>query len=119
MENSIPKRGYFTDVSKCIKNIKVNFSVLRQGKLMSTLRTLDKSALHRGWTAGTSKGSAIRYVKGKTTLWATQYMLRLRTHLTSLSLNQPPNEILKTFLKALKIVTVKSLSTSKTIKYYI
>jgi len=78
------------EASKYIKNVKVNFSMLRQGKFMSTLWTLDKFTLHRGWTAGTSQGSAIRYVKRKTTLWATQYMLRLRTHLMSLSLDQTP-----------------------------
>jgi len=93
----ILKRGYFMDTSKDIKNAEVNFSMLRQGKFMSTLWTLDKFTLHRGWTARTSQGSAIRYVKGKTTLWATQYMLRLRTHLMSLSLDQTPKEILKTF----------------------
>jgi hypothetical protein len=93
---TILKRGHFMDASK---NIKVNFSMLRQWKFMSTLWTLDKFTLHRGWTAGTGQGSAIRYVKGKTTLWATQYMLRLRTHLMSLSLDQTPTEILKTFLE--------------------
>jgi len=89
------------DASKHIKNIKGNFSMLRQGKFMSTLWTLDKFTLHRGWTAGTSQGSAIRYVKGKTTLWAAQYMLRLRTHLVSLSLDQTPTGILKAFLEPL------------------
>jgi len=93
---TILKRGHFMDASK---NIKVNFSMLRQGKFMSTLWTLDKFTLHRGWTAGTSQGSAIRYVKGKTTLRAAQYVLRLRTHLMSLSLDQTPTEILKTFLE--------------------
>jgi len=107
MENSIPKRGYSMDVSKSIRNIEVNFSMLRQGKFASTLRTPGKSTLHRGWTTGTRKGPAIRYVKGKTALWATQYVLRLRTHLTSLSLNQTPNEILKTFLEALKLLTLR------------
>jgi len=86
------------NASEYIKNVKVNFSMLRQWKLMSTLRAFGKSTLHRGWTARTSQGSAIRYVKGKTTLWATQYMLRLRTHPMSLSLDQTPKEILKTFL---------------------
>ena len=85
------------DTSKHIKNIKVSFSMLRQGKFMSTFWTLDKFTLHRGWTTRTSKGSAIRYVKGKTTLWATQYVLRLRAHLVSLSLDQTPTGILKTF----------------------
>jgi hypothetical protein len=60
--------------------------------------------LHRGWASGTSKGSAIRYVEGKTALWATYYMLLVRTHVTSLSLNQPLSEILKTFLEALKLL---------------
>jgi len=98
-EKIILKRGYFMDASKYIKNIKVNFSMLRQGKFMPTLWTLDKSTLHRGWTARTSQGSAVRYVKGKTALWATQYMLRLRTHLVSLSVDQTPTGILKTFLE--------------------
>lgn len=89
------------DVSKHIKNTEVIFSVLRQGEFMSTLWTLDKFTLHRGWTAGTSHGSAIRYVKGKTTLRAAQYMLRLRTHLVSLSLDQTSTGILKAFLELL------------------
>jgi len=89
------------DVLKHIKNIQVNFSVLRQGEFMSTLWTLDKFTLHRGWTAGTSQGSAIRYVKGKTTLRAAQYVLRLRAHLVSLSLDQTPTGILKAFLELL------------------
>ena len=89
------------EASKYIKNVKVNFSMLRQGKFMSTLWTLDKFTLHRGWTAGTSQSSAIRYVKGKTTLWATQYVLRLRAHLVSLSLGQTPTGILKAFLELL------------------
>jgi len=96
-----PKRGHFMNASEYIKNVKVNFSMLRQWKLMSTLRAFGKSTLHRGWTARTSKSSAIRYVKGETTLWATQYMLRLRTHLMSLSVDQTPKEILKTFLELL------------------
>ena len=89
------------ETSKYIKNVKVNFSMLRQGKFMSTLRAFGKSTLHRGWTAGTSQGSAIRYVKGETTLWATQYVLRLRAHLVSLSLDQTPTGILKAFLELL------------------
>lgn len=101
MENLIPQRGYSMDKSKDTKNVKVNISMLRQGKFMSTLRTFGKSTLHRGWTAGTSQGSAIRYVKCKTTLWATQYMLRLRAHLVSLSFDQTPKGILKTFLELL------------------
>jgi len=88
------------DMSKVIKNAKADFSMLRQRKFMTTLRAFGKSTLHRGWTAGTSKGSAIRYVKGKATLWATQYMLRLRTHLTPLS-SELDSEILKTFLELL------------------
>jgi hypothetical protein len=101
MENFVFQRGFCMEASKNIKSVKVDFSMLRQGKFMSTLWTLDKFTLHRGWTAGTSQGSAIRYVKGKTTLWATQYMLRLRTHLMSLSLDQTSKEILKTFLELL------------------
>jgi hypothetical protein len=93
----ILKRGHFMNASKHIKNIEVDFSMLQQWKFMSTLWTLDKLTLHRGWTAGTSQGSAVRYVKCKTTLWATQYMLRLRTHLMSLSLDQTATGILKTF----------------------
>ncbi|MCW3994049.1 MAG: hypothetical protein NWE85_05770 [Candidatus Bathyarchaeota archaeon] len=89
------------DKSKDTKNVKVNISMLRQGKFMSTLRAFGKSTLHRGWTARTSQGSAIRYVKCKTTLWATQYMLGLRTHLMSLPVDQTPKEILKTFLELL------------------
>jgi len=97
MKNFISQRDYSMNVSKNMKNIKVNFSMLLQGKLMSTLWALGKSALHRGWTARTSKSSAISYVKGKAAFWANQHVLRLRTHFTTLSLNQTAIEILKTF----------------------
>lgn len=95
-------------VSKSIRNTKVEFSMLRQGELMVTLGALGKFALDRGWTAGASKGSAIRYVKSETTLWAAQYTLRLRTHFRSLSVNQHLVKS-KNFSRSTKIIDVKRL----------
>ena len=89
-------------VSKSIKNNEVDFSMLRHGKLVATFRTLDKFALHEGWTAGTGKSSAVRYIKGKAAFWAFQYILRLRIHPIPLSLNQPLSDVLKAFLETLK-----------------
>lgn len=119
MKNFISQKDYSTDMSRNMKNINMDFSMLLQWKLMSTLRALGKSALHRGWTARTSKSSAISHVKGKAAFWASQHVLRLRTHFTSLSLNQTLIEILKTFLGSIKITGVKNLSTFQIIKYYI
>ena len=96
------QRGCPMGMSKSIKNSEVDFSMLRHGKLVATFRTLGKFTLHEGWTAGASKGSAVRYVKGKAAFWAFQYILRLRIHPTPLSLNQPPSDVLKTFLETLK-----------------
>jgi len=96
MENSVPPRDHSVDMFTDIADVKVDFSMFCQWKLMSTLRAFGKSTLHRGWTARTSKGSAIRYVKGKATLWATQYMLRLRIHFASLS-SELDGKILKAF----------------------
>lgn len=103
VENFIPKKDCwvsFIDLSKSIKGIIADFSMLRQGKFMFALWALGKSTLYRGWTARTSKGSAICYVKGKTTLRTSQYVLRPRIHSTPSSLNQPPNDVLKTFPEA-------------------
>ena len=75
----------------------VNFSLLRQGELMSTLRALGKSALNRRWTAGTSESSTVCYVKGEVAFWAANNVFRLRTHFKSLSLNQTSGKILKTY----------------------
>lgn len=97
------------NASKCIRNVKVNFSMLRQRKFGSTFRTFDKSTLNRRWTARTSKDSAIGYVKGKAALWAMHYMLWLQAHLMSLSLNQLLIEILKTFSRSVEIIGVKRL----------
>lgn len=83
--------------------------MLRQGKFMSTFWTFGKPTLHRGWAAGASKGSAIRYVKGETTLLATQYMLRFQIHPTPLFLDQPSSEVLKTFLTAPKLLEWRSV----------
>jgi len=47
---------------------------------MSTLWTLSHCALHRRGTAGTSKGSAIGYVKGESAFWAAYNSFWLRTH---------------------------------------
>jgi len=42
---------------------------------MSTLRTLDKSTLHKGCASGASKGPTIGYVKDKVVHWTTYHML--------------------------------------------
>jgi len=96
MENSVPQIVHSMNMSRDIMDVKVDFSMFSQWKLMSTLRAFGKSTLHRGWTARTSKGSAIRYVKGKATLRATQYTLRLRIHFASLS-SELDGKILKAF----------------------
>lgn len=119
MEKTISQTGYSIDLSKSIKNNKLNFSMLLQGKLISTPWALGKSTLHRRWTVGTSKDSSISYFKGEPAFWTTQHMLQSRNHFRSLSLIQLYSKILKTFLKALKIVTIKSLLIPKTIKYYV
>jgi hypothetical protein len=65
---------------------------------MSAFWALSEFASHRGRAGGASEGSAVRYVKGKATFWATHYMFRPFTHFGPLSLNQTAGKILKTFL---------------------
>ena len=91
---------------------------LFQWKFMSTFRALSHSALHGRRTATTRKCSAIHYIKSETTFWTFHYMLRLRTHFKSLTLNQPSGKILKTFLNNSKHFYAKILTILKTIKYY-
>lgn len=93
----------------------VIFSLLRQGKLMFTLRALRRFAVNRGWTAGTSESPTICYVKGKAAFWAANNVFRLRTHFKSLYLNQKSNEVLKTFLRLLQTGRPKFSTTVKII----
>lgn len=91
------RRCFFMDVLRATGGVEVNSLMLWQGKFMPTFWTLSESTLHGGRAGGTGKGSAICYVKGETAFWAAQHMLRFRTHLLPLSLDQPSNEVLKTF----------------------
>ena len=95
--------------------ISLNFSTLQQWKLMSTFRALSHSALNRGWTAGTSNGSTICYVKGKAAFWTANNSVRLRIHFKSLSLNQTSQKVLKTFSKPLRTIHAEILTTTKII----
>ena len=95
--------------------ISLNFSTLRQWKLMSTFRALSHSALNRRWTARTSKGSTICYVKSKAAFWTANNSFRLRTHFKSLSLNQTSHKVLKSFLKPLRAIRAEILTTIKII----
>ena len=93
------------------------FPLILQRKLVSTFRAFRHSTLHGGWASRTSEGSAIRYVEGEAAFRAFNHMFRLRNHSMSLSLNELISEILKTFLKMLKLFDAKILMNLKTIKY--
>ena len=98
-----------------LANVNKIFPTLQQRKFMSTFRAFSHSALNRRWAARTSKCSAICYVKGETTFWTIQYMLRRRTSHSLLLLNQAFNEILKIFLRLLRLSRTEILTITKTV----
>jgi len=90
---------------------------LRQGKFMSTFRTLSHCTLHGRWTTRTGKCSTVCYVEGKTAFRTFHYVFGLRIHALSLSQIQPLSERLKTFLNMLPRLYIEVLTILKTIKY--
>ncbi len=100
------------------------FLVLRQWKLVFALRTFSHFALHRRWTTRTSECPAIYYVEREAAFGTFHQMLRLRTHFSSLYINQPFSGILKTFLETFKqfnteIIKAINSTTIKTVKFII
>lgn len=98
-----------------LANVNKIFPTLQQRKFMSTFRAFSHSALNGRRAARTSKCSAICYVKGEPTFWTIQYTLRRRTFHSLLLLNQAFNEILKIFLKLLRLLRTEILTITKTV----
>jgi hypothetical protein len=69
--------------------------------------------MHCGWTTRTCKGSTIRDVESEAAFSALHHTFGLPNHLIPLSLNQPLNEVLKTFLKSINTSYAEILTTLK------
>lgn len=90
---------------------------LRHRKFMPAFRTFSHCTLYGRRTTRASKCSTICYVEGKTALRTFHYVFGLRIHSLSLSLIQPFNERLKTFLEMFPCLYIEVLTILKTIKY--
>lgn len=90
---------------------------LRHRKFMPAFRTFSHCTLYGRWATRASKCSTICYVEGKTAFRTFHYVFGLRIHSLSLSLIQPFNERLKTFLEMFPCLYIEVLTILKTIKY--
>ena len=80
-------------------------------EFMSAFRAFSHFTLDRRWAAGTSKCSAVSYVKGEAAFRTIQDIFRFRVQFGSRSISQLLNGTLKDFLEMFKNFEAKLLKT--------